>query len=334
MKQQWKVFFEAGFWRHHGHDHAGKEVELKKGFIWGGFYWVVPAMYLCGMGLVIDICRRVEAKQMLDFMAKWGLTPENESQRSFSKEEEQQLVRENPLNFDFRMQVVLNGKPLNRMHGYGTSYNSCVAEEYIVETEAKELVEYYGLDDSFCWEIRRFCFPWNTKRKPLIKTLEITMIQEKVAVPGSKFFAEKMGDRIEFTYPEGGQRYALTVLEYEQKELALDRMNTEEFDYPTHHHVMMYTIVPELPKGLLTIMDANEGDRPRQKPRKPVDKFYPDAVASIGIIGGADGPTVMFLGSPKPQVAFSSLHFEPVEKVEWKMTFYEKQIEDEKFVLI
>ena len=47
----------------------------------------------------------------------------------------------------------------------------------------------------------------------------------------------------------------------------------------------------------------------------------------IGIIGGADGPVAMTVGVPeeaKVQVACSAVHFEPVEKVEWRLTFREE----------
>ena len=48
---------------------------------------------------------------------------------------------------------------------------------------------------------------------------------------------------------------------------------------------------------------------------------------SIGIIGGADGPTMVFAaGQPNARLhaACSSLHFEPTDEVQWRMVFREK----------
>ena len=50
----------------------------------------------------------------------------------------------------------------------------------------------------------------------------------------------------------------------------------------------------------------------------------------VGIIGGADGPTAVIGGQDKPgklHAACSSLHFEPVEQVEWRIVFRERKCE-------
>ena len=55
-----------------------------------------------------------------------------------------------------------------------------------------------------------------------------------------------------------------------------------------------------------------------------------DHAAAIGVIGGADGPTAVFVGAqtPKLHAVCSSLHFEPVGEVEWRAVFSEKLMED------
>ena len=54
--------------------------------------------------------------------------------------------------------------------------------------------------------------------------------------------------------------------------------------------------------------------------------------ASIGIIGGADGPTAVIFGASsqgKLCTACSALHFEPVQHdIEWRITFHEKRFAD------
>ena len=55
--------------------------------------------------------------------------------------------------------------------------------------------------------------------------------------------------------------------------------------------------------------------------------------AAIGIIGGADGPTAVFVGRPNRKtsqlrMASSSMRFEHVDEVEWRMVFLEILHED------
>ena len=55
--------------------------------------------------------------------------------------------------------------------------------------------------------------------------------------------------------------------------------------------------------------------------------------SSIGIIGGADGPTAVFVGRPADKtsqihMASSSMRFEHADEVEWRLIFLEKLHED------
>ena len=78
------------------------------------------------------------------------------------------------------------------------------------------------------------------------------------------------------------------------------------------------------------VQDVKQSDQPRRKTQS-VGKGGTMA-ASIAIIGGADGPTSVFLlhnpASAKPHGACSGLRFEPVQDVEWKAVFSEKLCED------
>ena len=53
-------------------------------------------------------------------------------------------------------------------------------------------------------------------------------------------------------------------------------------------------------------------------------------LAVIGVIRGADGPAAIIAGqsAPKFHAACSSLHFEPVDEVEWRVIFSEKLMPD------
>ena len=61
------------------------------------------------------------------------------------------------------------------------------------------------------------------------------------------------------------------------------------------------------------------------------------AKASIGIIGGANGPTALFLATAPENgchTVFSSMHFRPTDDVEWQAVFREKLLPDIEVELI
>ena len=84
---------------------------------------------------------------------------------------------------------------------------------------------------------------------------------------------------------------------------------------------------PALPQGHFRLQDCVQNDQ-------PVPKMTEGSAAAIGIIGGADGPTAIFVAAEAEEIpaltAYSALHFEPVapEKVEWQAVFLEKTKED------
>ena len=101
-------------------------------------------------------------------------------------------------------------------------------------------------------------------------------------------------------------------------------------EHPSHYMSVSYTVTPELPDSVLTIVDCDDGDRHRQAPSAPGQPVATACSMVMGIIGVADSPTTTILYGPNKQdkllAACSSLHFEPVEQVEWRLVFHEKQL--------
>ena len=132
---KWEVSFDGGFWGSR-QGHPGKELPIHKEFDWAGHHWVIPSIYLCGKGVVVDFCMQVEPADICDFMEKWTLSPENEVEQHFTQEQQMKLDLDNPMRVEFHSLLHLNGKELCSTHGYGTSYNPCLGAEYVVEDEA------------------------------------------------------------------------------------------------------------------------------------------------------------------------------------------------------
>ena len=78
-------------------------------FDWAGRHWIIPSVYSCSKGLVVDFCMQVEPTAILAFMDKWHLNSDaNEEQ--FTREQRMQMELDNPMHLDFHPVLHLNGK--------------------------------------------------------------------------------------------------------------------------------------------------------------------------------------------------------------------------------
>ena len=114
---EWKVTYDGGFWSNEGN--AGIEVAIKKTFYWGSEKWYIPAAYVCDEGLVIDYCMEADPVEIKKFIGKWDLF--NEDRNRYTKEQQEQIEQEHPLNVHFYGRAALNGQPLQNGHGCGLS---------------------------------------------------------------------------------------------------------------------------------------------------------------------------------------------------------------------
>ena len=336
---EWKVYFDGSFWGHHGRDRAAAEICIGKEFDWAEYHWLIPAVYSCGKGLIVDFCMQVESYRIRTFMKKWNLNGENNSCDHFTAEQQMELDTDNPLCFNFVPCLELNGKKLQASHGSTVTYSPCLPEGIVNESEAEWAVDHYGLDPSSGWVICRYAFPRMRKGRSEIQTLSLAVEQEMSPIPGPHFKIHAPGDSFRFVHPVSQKEYTLTVQELEKQTLPQNSFPSDRCLYPAHLTAMSYTIFPETSESI-TISDCDEGDKPLEISSSD-DIFSPSAVsdaACLGFIGVPDGPAVPVFGESgngKLRAACSSLHFQPVlHDVEWRITFYEKRFEDFSAVLM
>jgi hypothetical protein len=323
----WAVYYGDNFWASHHEDEPCEEISLEKHFQWAGRDWYIPSVYICEKGVVADILMRVESERFCAFMDKWGVTLENE--HTFSKEQRRQMELENPLGFHFRSDLHINGKVFRSNRGCSTAYAPIRSE--IDRLEWEPILDYYNLDRASCWVIQRSCYPWIDGQPMEIVPLEVTMKHQPMFVPGETFETRVTGEVHTFQNPTTGTAHTLTVQEFEAKEMDIKFPGLKDREYPSHHIAMTFTLEPELSQTEFSITDSLQSDEPRVIPGYTSESKSKEAEA-IGIIGGADGPTAIIMGTPKSKgqlhAAVSRFCFEPFDTVRWQLSFKEKQIKE------
>jgi hypothetical protein len=331
VSTEWAVYYDHGFWSKNAKGRPGEEIILNKSFSWDNEIWHIPAVYSCSKGLVVDFCVEIDSEKVKSFIDKWYFTLENDYR--ISREMREEMEKENPMDVDFHFHLQINGKKVVAKHGSSISW---IPEKYLPdgvksERESKEIIKHYGLDETRAWSFHRWSCPWVTKRKPEIKSIKLKLERDPVAIQGIHFKNPSVGDVISFVHPVHNTEHKLIVLEYEKQELSMKAFQHEEYEYPTHHTAMAYTLEPELSGRNFQIRDCLQNEEPKRKPKNMYEPQVNYDACSIGIIGGADGPTEIFV-SPiqkvEQRVALSALHFEPTDDVEWKIVFHEKLMED------
>ena len=284
-----------------------EELALEKTFDWVGRHWLVPAAYVCGKGLAIDFCMRVEADELRAFMQKWKLSPENDDCAAFSQEEQLLLDAENPLALSFTPALTVNGQTLNVSESASASFHPCFPDR---ETLLAPLTRRYHLNDAFGWVVTCAWFPWNGRRPAAIHSIELSLRRTPATLPGPHFTVRAPGDAFRFTHPYTGTEHALTALSLEAQTLP---ETTFGRGFPAHFTLLRYALDPE-PAEPVLISDTRESDR-------PVRPETIEGSPSVSVIGGADGPTALFV-SGGAHTACSALRFSPDSRdIEWRVAF-------------
>ena len=320
MEKKYKVFYQGSLYGHFGRDRAGKEIEINKSFLWGGENWLVPSVYVCGKGLVADILKSVSVEDFRAFAEKFGLDeaddPENFSPQRLAKAE-----AENPLGGGIYVTAKINGRESSMEFSSSDCWNPLFPDG----GDSEKLLEKYGLDKSFCWQITRVSIPWRSRKPKKISSLSLCLRADRLRVSEVHFKAERPGDRTEFTNPATGKTHILTVTDIKRQSLAqFPHIGKDE---PKFFTLLRVGISPEISKDALLITDCAKGDRTHKG-------ALPRNTSAIGIIGGADGPTVITSEYESGHTACSSMHFEPEYEPDWCMTFYDKPREDIEVELI
>lgn len=351
-----EVYYGTNFWGHPKGAELMQKIELDKEFTWGDLAGFIPAVYVGKQGIAIDICVRIANEGVQAFWDKWQSSLEKE----LSDREQEALVRENPLTTDFNIGLSVNGRKLENDFGCGASYSRLIMEEIekmqkssiegqeeadetpseelqekMREEPAKnskeeELMRAYGCDDNASWCFRRHMCSWEEQPSE-IKSIDVEFISNHKEYPCEEIHIgmDCNGRKYELISPINGEKYELQVKDIEQNELDQNvfqglHHGKEMMEYPRKYLALSYEITPEIAENRFRLQDTGKGDQPR--------KLNKNKSAAVGVIGGADGPTSVFVAGKKQdgqkRIVMSALHFEPIMHTNWEPVFMEKERED------
>lgn len=331
LPTEWAVYYDCGYWSKNAKGRLGEEIVLNKCFAWGDEIWHIPSVYACSKGLVVDFCVEIQPEKEKAFIDKWYPILANDE--NIAGEILEQMEQENPMNVDFRTDLQVNGKSVIAEHGTSIPWipESCLPDGERSERNAKNIIEHYGLDETRAWSFHRWSCPWATKRRPEIKSVKLKLERHPTAIQGIHFKNPSVGDVISIVHPIHNTEHKLTVLGYEKQELSGKGFQHEEYEFPTHHTAMTYTLEPELSGRCFHVRDCLDNEKPKRRSQNQYESQAGNEACSIAIIGGADGPTAIFASAgqnPEQHTALSALQFEPADNIEWKVVFREKLSED------
>ena len=354
QKKSWLVSYDGSFW-HAGED-TGREVPVRKEFLWGRKKWVIPALYLCQEGLVIDFCMEAEPAELKAFIEKWDLARTACDLRS--REQELKLHLEHPLDVSFSSHISLNGKDLKSEHSCAVSWlpeacfpGSRFPDKMTPNPEAKAALDHYGLDRDKAWSIHRHAYRWTPDMESFAPEawreslkaagpLFIRLERDRESIPAERFTALNIGQRVPIRHPLTGAEYLLTVHDIRSESLPPDPFPDSCMEFPGHCTVVFYSLQPDLPNQDFHLLDCAEGDAPRRKKGASGSVKYASVSSTIfiGIPGGTEGPAAILLPDDAAHSgaaaratlhnSCSSVYFETPEQLQWLAVFCEKLAED------
>ena len=314
---EWKVTWDGDFFDDNPEAIGDEPVCVDTWFHWAGIDWYVPEVYPFDQGLVMCILGKVDPMQV----------PMEDYSEFLSNEAWEKMQAENPLNLHARHEMTINGVSMRPAGSTGSTW----VPDPDWNLESKWVLEHYGLDLNYAWQINRVNFLWPEYGKMEIQEMSLTMKQHPVSISGTHFKTPDAGNCVILTHPQTDKEYILHIDEIKQETADFSRMHDQTMEYPSCYSQMTFRIEPDMSRNQFRIVDCAQSDQPRYKEgfQKPE---YQSAV-SFGIIGGADGPTVMIMGQPKSDatqihMAASSLRFEHAKHIEWRIIFQEIPNED------
>lgn len=305
-------------------------------FLWDGQGVYIPAIYVGEAGAVLDVCTIISTEDMTAFLKKW----DKKRRMSLKTQEEyEQITADNPGSREFVVEMSLDNVPLVlRVSSSLNWYPENVfrmgneapaparADEWENAPEAETLMDVYGCSREYCWHFVRLSYNWNGD--PILNPSEIAVSLQAnpISVTVGYFTTNASCDLeiLKTVHPVTGQEYTLTLYECGQTRYSFADIGKENVIYPEYSQTLSYRIWPDIDRSLFDIRDCADSDRPKVTDARNKSD-------------GSVGATAVFMagksGVPDCRMAVSSMHFEPVAEVRWRMVFQIKPKADMEITL-
>lgn len=304
-KAEIKVYYDASIWDREILHKQGMKPGIKQKVDWRFNYlereYIIPYIYRFSKGIVLDIVTPLGEEEIQTFIKKYEHL--NEEELSISQEE--QIEMDRPYKYIEPRQVWINGECTTR----GWSSTSAVLLPFQDEDESMLRIKEAYRDVLKSYEFfscQRICIPYpnnirgykrirHFKRGDQIKSLKFTTHKQYRTYPiDESFTLTKLKPEIDisFTHPITGEIHKIEFKWEEQIEIPFPKAEIRK----VYGEMASYRITP-----LLGEEEYLEFDQSMQfKQRKiSTQKYVPESTGSIGIIGGASGPTSVFIAKGK-----------------------------------
>ena len=314
---KWKVTWDGDFFDENPETVGAEPISVDTWFRWAGIDWYVPEVYPFDQGVILYLLGKVDPM----------LVSEHNYEDLISPEAHERLLAENPLNIHTRPELSVNDLMLRQAGGMGVTW----MPQGHGDLESKWVLQHYEQNMDFAWQINRIKFFWPDCGKMDIQKMSLTMKQHPVSISGTHFKTPDAGNCVVLSHPQTDKEYSLRIDEIKQETADFSRMHDQTMEYPSCYSQMTFRIEPDMSRNQFRIVDCAQSEQPRR--REGATRNDGSHAVSFGIIGGADGPTVMIMGHPKSEVpqthmAASSLRFEHAKHIEWRIVFQEIPNED------
>lgn len=301
---------------------------VNRSFLWDKQEILIPAVYVGKAGAALDVCAKIPTEDMAAFLKKWDF----ERRMSLKTPEEfDQLDADNPGSREFAVKISLDDTPLllrmsSSLRWYPENIiqmgNVPASEDGFENNKsAEEWMHAYGCKRECCWYFERLCYDWDGELILSPQKISLAFRANLISITAGHFSTGVScdGETVKVTHPITGQEYILTLHGCEQTRHSFAEIGAKGMVYPEYCQILSYSITPEIDRSLFTIRDCAESDQPRMGDAQ-------------GQTDGADGPTAVFIAgknaAPEKRLAVSSLHFEPVPEVQWRVIFQIKPKND------
>lgn len=263
-----------------------------------GFKRSIPVIYRFPKGIVFDIITILDEAELREFFKKY-----ESIEKTMTSLERRCAEQEHPYQAVSVKEIYIDGKQVEEI-----SSSSSISIPWAKGNDLDIIRKLYPsiLKDRTSFACQRFCIPYPetvSKTQRLLCFLRLNKVNSmKISTNSVDWFYPldihfKISDKenektVCFNHPVNGIEHTIYFQNSELMEIPLGSDGKQTF-YAIR---MMYEIEPALPQG--DRLQFNSSFQYKVKHNNSIKgRFNPEAAASIGIIGGADGPTAVFLSS-------------------------------------